>query len=216
MMMILISIQKAYQVLSLMKTVHSISSSEDESSDEEDFSSVRQWCKIDSSSPAPSRFSFIGDVGMKACVTNISDPLEYFELFLTDEIVNHIVTETKIFAAENLNKFESKEHSRTHHLSETNANELRVFFATLILQEIVTNPTVRMFWSKRKLIETPSFSNIMTSRRFDLIMQFIHFDRNENTDSSHPQPKLKKDMDRFKLLTEKIFRGLYTRTRHMY
>ncbi|GFY53141.1 piggyBac transposable element-derived protein 4 [Trichonephila inaurata madagascariensis] len=176
--------------------VHSISSSEDDSSDEEDFSSVRQWCKIDSSSPAPSRFSFIGDVGMKACVTNISDPLEYFELFFTDEIVNHIVTETNIFAAENLNKFKSKEHSRTHHWSETNANELRVFFATLILQGIITKPTVRMFWSKRKLIETPSFSNLMSSRRFDLIMQFIHFDRNENTDSSHPH-KTKKDMDRF-------------------
>jgi hypothetical protein len=115
-------------------------------------------------------------VGMKACVTNISDPLEYFELFFTDEIVNHIVTETNIFAAENLNKFKSKEHSRTHHWSETNANELRVFFATLILQGIITKPTVRMYWSKRKLIETPSFSNLMSSRRFDLIMQFIHFD----------------------------------------
>ncbi|GFY65759.1 piggyBac transposable element-derived protein 4 [Trichonephila inaurata madagascariensis] len=94
--------------------VHSISSSEDDSSDEEYFSSVRQWCKIHSSSPVLSRFSFFGDVGMKACVTNISDPLEYFELFLTDEIVDHIVTETNIFAAENLNIFKSKEHSRIH------------------------------------------------------------------------------------------------------
>ncbi|GFW61241.1 hypothetical protein TNCV_3377561 [Trichonephila clavipes] len=39
-----------------------ISSSEDDTSDEENFSSVRQWCKIDSSSPTPSRFSFTGDV----------------------------------------------------------------------------------------------------------------------------------------------------------
>ncbi|GFV92591.1 hypothetical protein TNCV_1374421 [Trichonephila clavipes] len=42
--------------------VHSISSSEDDTSDEENFSSVRQWCKIDSSSPALSRFSFTDDV----------------------------------------------------------------------------------------------------------------------------------------------------------
>ncbi|GFT73445.1 piggyBac transposable element-derived protein 4 [Trichonephila clavipes] len=188
--------------------VHSISSSEDDTSDE-NFSSVRQWCKIDSSSPAPSRFSFTDDVGMKACVTNISDPLEYFELFFTDEIVNHIVTETNIFAAENLNKFKSKEHSRAHHWSETNANELRVFFATLILQGIITKPTVRMFWSKRKLIETPSFSNLMSSRRFDLIMQFIHFDRNENTDSSHPQPKLKKIWTVLNYLQKK-FSEVYT------
>ncbi|GFU90918.1 piggyBac transposable element-derived protein 4 [Trichonephila clavipes] len=171
---------------------HSISSSEGDSSHEEDFSSVRQWCKIDSSSPTPSPFSFTDDVGMKACVTNTSDPLEYFELFFTDEIVNHIVTETNVFATENLNKFKSKEHSRTHHWSEANVNELRVFFATLILQGIITKPTVRMFSSKRKLNETPSFSNLMSLRRFDLIMQFIHFDRNENIDSSHPQSKLKK------------------------
>lgn len=189
--------------------VHSISSSEDDSSDEEDFSCVRQWCKINSSSPAPSRFSFTGDVGMKASVTNISDPLEYFELFFTDEIVNHIVTETNIFADENLNKFKSKEHSRSHHWRETNANELRVFFATLILQGIITKPTVRMYWSKRKLIETPSFSNLMSSRRFDLIMQFIHFDRNENTDSSHPQPKLKKIWTVLNYLQKK-FSEVYT------
>ncbi|GFY69414.1 piggyBac transposable element-derived protein 4 [Trichonephila inaurata madagascariensis] len=123
---------------------------------------------------------------MKACLTNISDPLEYFELFFTDKIENHIVTETNIFAAENLNKFKSKKHSRTHHWSETYKNELRVFFATLILQGIITKPTVRMFWSKRKLIETPSFSNLLSSRRFDR----IHFDRNEIPDSSHSQPKL--------------------------
>ncbi|GFS30548.1 piggyBac transposable element-derived protein 4 [Trichonephila inaurata madagascariensis] len=159
--------------------------------------------------PLLGRFSFIGDVGMKACVTNISDPLEYFKLFLTDEIVNHIVTETNIFAAENLNKFKSKEYSRTHHWSETNANELRVFFATLILQGIIKKPTVRMFWSKRKLIETPSFSNLMSSKRFDLIMQFIHFDRNENTDSSHPQPKLKKIWTVLNYL-QKIFSEVYT------
>ncbi|GFU66028.1 piggyBac transposable element-derived protein 4 [Trichonephila clavipes] len=72
-----------------MKTVHSISSSEDDTSDEENFSSVRQWCKIDSSSPAHSRFSFTGDMGTKACVTNISDPLEYFELFFIDEIYSY-------------------------------------------------------------------------------------------------------------------------------
>ncbi|GFY66356.1 piggyBac transposable element-derived protein 4 [Trichonephila inaurata madagascariensis] len=108
-----------------------ISSSEDDSSDEEDFSSVRQWFKIDSSSHAPSRFSFTGDVGMKACVTNISDLLEYFELFFTDEIVKHIVTETNIFAAENLNKFKSKEHFRT--IIGVKLMRMRVFFATLIL-----------------------------------------------------------------------------------
>ncbi|XP_035229926.1 piggyBac transposable element-derived protein 4-like [Stegodyphus dumicola] len=66
-----------------------------------------------------------------------------------------------------------------------------------------------MYWSKRKLIETPSFSNIMSSRRFDLIMQFIHFDRNESTDSSHPQPRLKKIWTVLNYLQKK-FSEVYT------
>ncbi|GFY44824.1 piggyBac transposable element-derived protein 4 [Trichonephila inaurata madagascariensis] len=148
MMTILISIQKAYQVLSLMKTLFTAYQAQ------KTIQAMKKIFRVFDSGVKliqvlrPSRFSFIGDVGMKACVTNISDPLEYFELFFTDEIVNHIVTETNIFAAENLNKFKSKEHFRTHHWSETNANELRVFFATLILQGIIPKPTVRMFWSK--------------------------------------------------------------------
>ncbi|GFW59939.1 hypothetical protein TNCV_4863971 [Trichonephila clavipes] len=40
--------------------IHNLSSSEDDFSDEEDFLSVQQWCKIDSSSHAPSRVSFPG------------------------------------------------------------------------------------------------------------------------------------------------------------
>ncbi|GFV18332.1 piggyBac transposable element-derived protein 4 [Trichonephila clavipes] len=49
----------------------------------------------------------------------------------------------------------------------------------------------------------------MSSRRFDLIMQFIHFDRNENTDSSHPQPKLKKIWTVLNYLQKK-FSEVYT------
>ncbi|GFU60349.1 hypothetical protein TNCV_3307981 [Trichonephila clavipes] len=60
-MMILISIQKSLSSFESDEDfVHIISSSEDDTSNEENFSSVRQWCKIDSSSPAPSRFSFTG------------------------------------------------------------------------------------------------------------------------------------------------------------
>ncbi|GFY51627.1 piggyBac transposable element-derived protein 4 [Trichonephila inaurata madagascariensis] len=111
--MTVISIQRAYQDLSLMKTLYTAYQAQMKIQAMRKIFSVRQSCKTDSSSHALSRFNFPGNVGMKACVTNISDPLEYFEVFFTDEIVNHIFTETNIFAAENLNKFKSKEHFRT-------------------------------------------------------------------------------------------------------
>ncbi|GFT29425.1 piggyBac transposable element-derived protein 4 [Trichonephila clavipes] len=85
--------------------VHSISSSEDDTSDEKDFSSVRQWCKIDSSSRAPIRISFIGDVGMKACVTNISDPLEQCSAFKTIAILFKVMHFSRICATLHGNHF---------------------------------------------------------------------------------------------------------------
>ena len=71
-------------------------------------------------------------------------------------------------------------------------NEIKTFLVVLLLMGIVYKPKMRMYWSKDALYSTPTFSEVMSHNRFELIMKFFHFKdnspynpTNENRDRLH-------------------------------
>ncbi|KAG8176067.1 hypothetical protein JTE90_025525 [Oedothorax gibbosus] len=48
-------------------------SSESEESESEDFSYVRQWCRINADSPSPPRFPFTGSPGLKIPIYDVNN-----------------------------------------------------------------------------------------------------------------------------------------------
>ncbi|GBN15222.1 hypothetical protein AVEN_2690-1 [Araneus ventricosus] len=69
-----------------------LSSSEDESSEDESLESARNWCGVDVSvlTPAPPKFPFTGNPGIKVSLRQSDDPLDYFCLFFDDEVISFI------------------------------------------------------------------------------------------------------------------------------
>lgn len=61
----------------------------------------------------PPRFPFLGQPGIKKNVTDVSNPLLFFELYFYEQPVLHIVTETNRFAEQYINQHPGKEKSRT-------------------------------------------------------------------------------------------------------
>ena len=55
---------------------------------------------------------------------------------------------------------------------------------------IVYKPGIPMYWTTKELLNTPIFSKIMSRKRFQLILKFLHF--NDNTLDNHNN----KDRDR--------------------
>ncbi|XP_042149570.1 piggyBac transposable element-derived protein 4-like [Ixodes scapularis] len=74
------------------------------------------------------------------------------------------------------------------------AQELKVFLALTLPQGIIDKPELAMYWSARRILQTPIFGELMSKNRFHLIMKFLHFSDNEDEidESQHPQPKLRK------------------------
>ncbi|GFT38323.1 piggyBac transposable element-derived protein 4 [Trichonephila clavipes] len=75
-------------------------SSSKSESDDDCLDSARDCCQIDVTSPLPShpKFPFTGNPGIKVCIGDSGDPLEYFNLFLDDEMFSFIVEETNRYA----------------------------------------------------------------------------------------------------------------------
>ncbi|GFX89168.1 piggyBac transposable element-derived protein 4 [Trichonephila clavipes] len=117
------------------------SSSESES-DDDCLDSAGDWCQIDVTSPLPShpKFPFTGNPGIKVCIGDSGDPLEYFNLFLDDEMFSLIVEETNRYAESFFENKELTPASRGLKWKNANKEEMKRFICLLLLQDVVQKP----------------------------------------------------------------------------
>lgn len=149
-------------------------------------------------------FPFTGNAGIQVNINDKEDPLEYFELFVTDELVDLIVKQTNLYAKQYLDSVGTlKPRSRFRKWKETDANEIRILFAFLMYQGVVWKPDTQLYYTRNKLFETPGIKNIISLSRLVLLKKFMHFVDNTTLDPSVPakltkiKPVLDYVVDRF-------------------
>ena len=69
--------------------------------------------------------------------------------------------------------------------SDIDVEKMKTFIGILFLMEIIYKPAIPLYWSTDELFYTPNFSGAMTRNRFQIIMNFFHF--NDNNDPSYDQ-----------------------------
>ncbi|GFT68337.1 piggyBac transposable element-derived protein 4 [Nephila pilipes] len=138
---------------------------EEESSDEE-FSSSESESEDDC-------------LGIKVCLGDSGDPLEYFNLFFDEEMFLFIVSETNRYAESFFEDAELTPASRALKWKNTDIGEMKRFLSLLLLQGVVQKPVEKWFWSKRPILSTPFFGKIMSEMRYGLLMKFLHFENND-------------------------------------
>lgn len=187
------------------------SSSSDSDTDDISLDDVRKWCPIDISKGLEShpRFPFTGNPGIKIPIVNADDPLEYFLYFFSDEVLSFIVKETNSYADSYFEDRNLTPSSRALDWKETDIEELLCFLALLILQGIVQKPVEKWFWSKRPALSTPFFREVMTEKRYGLIMKFLHFENKETfDDGKNTNTKLRKISELHQMLVQS-FKSAY-------
>ncbi|KAG8240259.1 hypothetical protein J437_LFUL018227 [Ladona fulva] len=66
---------------------------------------------------------------------------------------------------------------------------MRIFLGLLMLMGIVQNPRLRMYFSRKHLLETPFFPSVMSKERFSLLIKFLQFLDNTNEKCTYPVRK---------------------------
>jgi hypothetical protein len=130
----------------------------------------------------PSKLHFTGNPGMKpAIIRNLppdTNPMEVFQLMVHDSLWDEITTETNRFAVQ---FYEKNPNSPT--ISQwfpTTSHEIKAYCALCVLMSQVKKPNLRSYWSIRKSLHTPFFSEVIPFKRFVLLSKFLHFTNNEN------------------------------------
>ena len=105
---------------------------------------------------------------------------DFFKLYFTDQIIDHIVIQTNLYTQQFIEQHQINltPHSLIH---QWKATEILTLLAVVILMGAVHKPRFAMYWSTDSLISTPIFSQIMSRDRFIILLRFLHFADNKNT-----------------------------------
>jgi len=142
-------------------------------------------------SVARPRFALLGASGVNVAFDVEINVLECFQKFIDEDMWQLFAEQTNIYAkqffAANPNL---KPRSPARSWMDTNPTEMKTPIGLLILQGIVQKPENGMYFSKRESIVTPYFSQIMTEKRFHLLLKFLHSSDNSKFDPDQHHTKL--------------------------
>ncbi|KAK7893501.1 hypothetical protein WMY93_022653 [Mugilogobius chulae] len=141
----------------------------------------------------PKDIPFTASPGLAgAAATMDSDkPVDFVELFLTDEFIDNIVKQTNLYAQQSIEAAQRHSvHSRTQAWKPVTVPEMKKFLGLIFLTGIVKKPELEMYWSTDEVLSTPYYSKVMSRNRFQIILRFLHFNDNnavqaDNTDKLH-------------------------------
>lgn len=147
--------------------------------------------------------------GMKDIYVGIlanADPIDYFELFLTPNIVKHITDQINLYATQHLMSSDSSAGSRNHLWTPVTNEDILKFLALVGWTGLVKLPSIKDYWRLHKLYGIPLARTIMPRYRFELILKFVHFTNNQTADTDDRLYKIREVMDMF----TKNYQNVYT------
>ena len=120
---------------------------------------------------------FQGDVSLALPVPQDAQPIDFFKLYFTREIIDKIVQETNRYAEQFIraNDGNIRRRSLVKLWKPTTHEEMQTFLGLCILMGIIYKPRIWMYWSSDAFYSTPVFSQAMSRERFQIIMRFLHF-----------------------------------------
>ena len=113
-------------------------------------------------------------------LTNPMSPVELFELYFDDDLVEFIVKCTTTYAGQ-----------RGDHTFSTDPIEIRAFFGILILSGYNQLPRRRMYWEKQEDVHNKLVSDTMSRNRFDTIFRYLKVCDNMNLDETDKMAKVR-------------------------
>lgn len=152
----------------------------------------------DDPEPIPYTVPYSGMLDIYSGILATADPIDYFDLFLTRDIVEHIVDQTNLYAAQNLlSDNDVGPQARAHSWNPVTVDEMLKFLALIGWMGLVKLPAIKDYWRVHKLYGIPLARTVMPRNRFELILKYIHFSDNTEADTEDRLCKIRVVLDKF-------------------
>ena len=99
-------------------------------------------------------------------------PVDYFNYFLDDELIEIITSNTNLYAKQCIKKKSDK-----YWYPET-SKEIRLYIILKVLMGIGPKTALHLYWTNKENLEQPVYTRTMKYKRFVKIRQYLHFTDN--------------------------------------
>ena len=162
---------------------------------------------------SPKQIRFTGEEKVLERLPTNPTVEDFFKLYITEEMIDHLVVQTNLYARQFLDKERDnlKPHSGVHEWKPTDRAEMLTFLAILILMGIVHKPRLPMYWSTDSILATPIFNQVMRRDRFLLLVRFFHFADNTKYNPADPdRDKLYEIRESYKYDQGQMWQGVFS------
>jgi hypothetical protein len=123
--------------------------------------------------------------GPKHCPPQNSNPIEYFNLFFTINLISTLVTETNRYAEQ---FFRNNPAARNRmNWVQVSLQEMKAFIAIVLNMGIIRKPSIRSYWYTSSSQKCDWFGKVLSRNRFQAILKFFHI-TNSTTLPPHGSP----------------------------
>ena len=174
---------------------------------------------------------FTGNPGIVQGAITGNSPIDFFNVFFTENVKDLIYRETTLYAEQDIRDTEAHlqehKHARENQWKHNpmNREEVNVLLSVLIVMGVVGFPTQRYiymynlltlcvprsYWSTKWPFNCDIFKGIITGRRFELLMRYLHLnDKDKMPPTGSPShDKIYKIRPLLECITQ-AFRSVYT------
>lgn len=113
-------------------------------------------------------------------------PADFYHLLVTDEIFEMTADYTNSFAVKKMTGTDlATKSARIRQWTATSGPEIKRFFGLIIFMGVVKLPKISDYWSKDPVIGQNFPRTIMSRNRFELLLQMLHFSRQDEENRSN-------------------------------
>ena len=126
--------------------------------------------------PNVQNFVFNEESGMNRDVPENASPVYFFELLLTKQFIQDLLTKTNEYAEKTINASRPLRcRSNLVDWKDVTVDEMRKFIGIVFVMGLVSLPSYKKYWSRDPIYKNHFFRNVMSRERFERIMRFLHF-----------------------------------------
>lgn len=153
--------------------------------------SYHKFSYLDSLPRPPTSFPFTAAPGVHVNLPRDSSPWQYFQLFMTTSILQHIIDTTNTYASATLASSPPSRKSLFRTWKDITMTELKAFIGIIIQMGLVKVTDIKDYWSTHVTLNFSFFRSVFSRDRFLQIFWMLHVgDIPSTTKRSKIQPFL--------------------------
>ena len=142
--------------------------------------------------------------GTNKRMSQLTSPIDFFSLFMDDDLLQHICSMTEIYYQKNKSSKQVSSQKKKKWVAPDLAS-LKCFLGVMLCMGMIKRPSYKDYWTSSKLFGTPGISELMSCDHFEQIRNSLHFINEDDCDKDDKLYKIRPLIEHFTNVSQSLY-----------